>query len=105
MILRMWKGNVRSENFERFKDQFENHDLPILRSQRGCTAAFLSRDYYDRDGTFVIITLWENLDSLIAFTGKDWKKPVTENSEVRVVEGASQVEHFAISPYEKGEID
>lgn len=101
MILRMWKGKVCSENFERFKDRFENHDLPILRSQRGCVGAFLSRDYYDKDGTFAIITLWENLDSLTAFTGKDWDKPVSGDSETRVVEGASYVNHYTITPYEK----
>lgn len=96
----MWQGNVREENVERFKARFEDHDLPILRAQKGCIGAFLSRDYYGKEESFVIMSLWKDLDSLIAFTGSNWEKPVPGNSEETLVEVTSSVKHYTIRAFE-----
>jgi heme-degrading monooxygenase HmoA len=96
MLIRMWKGNVKEENVKRFEDVFEHHDLPILRAQNGCLGAFLSRDYWKGEGSYSIITLWHDMDSLKAFTGAEWKKPVPGPTEEKLVEGVAEVQNYSL---------
>jgi heme-degrading monooxygenase HmoA len=96
----MWKGKVKGENANRFKEEFENHDLTILRAQDGCLGAFLSRDYWKSEEGYSIITLWRDMDSLKAFTGSEWKKPVVGPTEGRLIEGKAEIQHYSLIPIE-----
>lgn len=35
----------------------------------------------DPDGSCSVVTMWEDLDSLIAFTGPDWQQVMTSPNE------------------------
>jgi heme-degrading monooxygenase HmoA len=97
MIVRVWKGKVNEEEQAMFESTVRNHDIPKLYSQPGCVQTLFGRQKGSSDG-YVILTLWQDLDSLRNFTGPEWRKPVPGKTEAKTLMEEPEVEHYLMTP-------
>jgi len=100
MIIRIWRGKVRKESIQSFLETVNNHDIPILNSQVGCLQALVGKKK-DSDSEYTILSIWEDLDSLMKFTGPEWEKPVPGPTEKSMLEDTAVVEHYLLTPFQK----
>ena len=99
MIIRIWRGKVRKDAIQSFQDNVNNHDIPILNSQPGCIQTLVGKQK-GSDTEYLILTIWEDLDSLKKFTGPEWKKSVPGPTEESLLEGVAVVEHYSLTPFQ-----
>jgi heme-degrading monooxygenase HmoA len=76
MIARMWGGSARPDNADAYVRHLQQKTLPALASLPGHRGAYvLRRDAGDRVA-FTVITLWDSVDAIAAFSGGDPEKAV-----------------------------
>jgi heme-degrading monooxygenase HmoA len=97
MIARMWRGYAISEKADDYVKHLQQAVVPELRQIDGFRGVYLLRRDSSDDVEFVVLTLWESMDAIRKFAGK--------NPEVAVVAPAAQalfrkydamVKHFDI---------
>lgn len=67
--------------------------LPIMRAQEGCLAVSLGEPTMREPDELVIVSVWRDLDHLIAFTGERWREATILPGEADLLEVA-RVEHY-----------
>jgi heme-degrading monooxygenase HmoA len=71
MIARIWKGEVPLDRSDEYLTRMRTVAIPDYRSTKGNQGAFALRRHHDDRAEFVMLTLWESLDSIKAFAGDD----------------------------------
>lgn len=78
MIARHWRGWTEPRNADAYEALLKNKVLPGLRSVEGYRGGYVLR----RDGAdeveFVVINLFDSMDSVQRFAGPDYTVPVFE---------------------------
>jgi len=71
VIARVWKGTARPEHADAYVAHLREKTFPQLSAIAGHRGAYVLRR--DRGGIvdFTVITLWESLDAIRAFSGSD----------------------------------
>lgn len=95
MLIRVFKGRARPGLEEELETYTRDVALPEFRAAPGLIAAHFGTSMDDPDGSCTVVTMWEDLDSLIAFTGPDWQQVMTSPSERQML-GAASVSHFVL---------
>jgi len=93
MVIRIFRAVVRPGLNDLFEARTREFSLPAVRSHPGLLAFFPGRPLDKSDHTFVMITVWESLASVEAFTGPDWRRSVVPAAEEPLLESCS-VEHY-----------
>lgn len=71
MIVRIWRGWTRTEDADDYRDYMTEVALPGYADVPGNLAVYMT-SCRDRDHEqFAMITVWESLDAVRAFTGDD----------------------------------
>jgi len=88
MILRMWMARASIEKADQYVTHVTAKVFPSLREIEGHCGAYLLRRKLDDEIEFVVLTLWEDMESIARFTGQDTDKAVIEP------EAKSALRHF-----------
>lgn len=93
MIIRIFRAVVRPGMSEAFEARTREFSLPTVRTHPGLLAFFPGRPIDESDRTFVMITVWESMASVEAFTGPNWRRAVIPAEEQPLLESCS-VDHY-----------
>ncbi len=98
MIARIWKGAVRREDGDAYAAYMRDTGIAGYRRIPGNRAAFmLRRDLGDRC-EFVMVTLWESMDAVVAFAGPRPEQAVFYPEDDRyLVERDLVVDHYEVA--------
>jgi antibiotic biosynthesis monooxygenase (ABM) superfamily enzyme len=78
MIARHWRGWTAPQNADEYESLLTNKVLPGLREIRGYRGGYVLRRDDAAESEFVVINLFDSIESLKAFAGPDYSIPVFE---------------------------
>lgn len=71
MIARTWRGAAEPANADRYIAHLRERTLPVLSQIPGYRGAYVMRHTSGSQVEFMVVTLWESLEAIRAFTGAD----------------------------------
>lgn len=97
MILREWRGRVEHDRHGDYPMHFQTRVVPELRNFPGFVAAdLIQRDLGDMI-EFTVLTKWQSMDSIRAFSGDNPEKAVVEPGAIRALkEYDERVSHHEV---------
>ncbi len=97
MILRMWRANTTPEKADKYVQHAINKVFPALNSIEGHRGAYLLRRTVSGAIDFVVLTLWESMDSVRKFAGLKTDEAVVEPEARAVLTSYDEsVKHFEV---------
>jgi heme-degrading monooxygenase HmoA len=78
MIARHWRGWTEAQNADAYETLLTKKVLPGLRDIRGHRGGYVFRSDRAAESEFVVITLFDSLESVKAFAGANYSTPVFE---------------------------
>ena len=69
MIARIWHGWTKPENADAYENLLKSKILPGIHRIQGYRGAHLLRRSGDAEVEFITITMWENMEAAIEFSG------------------------------------
>jgi heme-degrading monooxygenase HmoA len=85
MIIRVFRATPRPEHAPAYEGMIRGDSTTLVESQKGLVALHVGRAM-DGSGELVMVSVWQDLESLQAFTGPDWQTPVALPGEQDLVE-------------------
>ena len=76
MIARIWRGAVRAEDADGYASYMRGTGIPGYAKASGNQGVYMLRRTLDDRCEFVMVTLWESLDAIEAFAGRDHETAV-----------------------------
>ena len=73
MIVRIFRARVRSGAAADFESKLGEESIPLVQAAGGVVSWWAGRPL-GAAGEFVIVTIWQDLESLKAFAGPDWQR-------------------------------
>ena len=71
MIARIWKGEVPLDRSDEYLQRMRTVAIPDYRSTGGNQGAFALRRLHGDRAEFLMLTFWDSLESIEAFSGDD----------------------------------
>lgn len=97
MIARIWRGAVRRDDGDDYADYMLSTGIPGYKKTPGNVAAFMLQRDVDDVCEFVMLSLWESMESIKAFTGDDPEKAVFYPEDDRfLIERDLTVRHYEV---------
>ncbi len=96
MILRIFRAIVHDGKQEGFRAFVLETALPLTRAQQGLVSVTVGLPRPETPREFTMITVWRDLDALIAFTGESWQQAVVLPEEAHLLE-TSHLHHFEVA--------
>jgi heme-degrading monooxygenase HmoA len=97
MILRMWKASAPVERAEEYVRHVTEKVFPSLSRIEGHCGAYLLRRQVDDGIQFMVLTLWENMESIRRFAGRDTDRAVVEpEARSALKDFDTTVSHFEV---------
>ena len=93
MVARHWRGWTEPQNADAYEALLTRKALPGLKRIQGYRGGYVFRSDSSAESEFVVINLFDSLESVKAFAGTDYCTPVFE-PEARVL--LSRIEPLAI---------
>jgi hypothetical protein len=78
MIARHWRGWTKLQNADAYEALLTNTVLPSLRNIEGYRGGYVLRADGPAETEFIVINLFDCLESVKAFAGDDYRTPVFE---------------------------
>ena len=78
MIARHWRGWTRPENADEYERLLRGKVLPGLKTIPGYRGGFVLRHDDPGESEFVVVNLFDSLESVRRFAGDDYSVPVFE---------------------------
>jgi heme-degrading monooxygenase HmoA len=92
MIARHWRGWTRPENADGYENLLKQTVLPGLKAIEGYQGGYILRLNGPDETEFVVVNLFESLESVIRFAGPDYSVAVFEPEAKAFL---SRIENFA----------
>jgi heme-degrading monooxygenase HmoA len=98
MIARIWTGATRAGDADAYQEYMQEVALPGYANVTGNRAVLMLRRARDDDRTeFTMVTVWDGMQSVIAFTGPDPDRAVFYPRDERfLVERDLTVRHYDV---------
>ena len=71
MIARLWHGVVPAEKADAYHKQLEETGVPDFQGTEGNEGVYVLRTIEDDVAHFLMLSLWDSVDSISAFAGDD----------------------------------
>ncbi len=71
MIARIWRGMTRADQADAYYDYLERTGLKDYRATAGNRGVWVLRQLRDDKATFLLISLWDSIESIRHFAGDD----------------------------------
>src|SRR5215207_1069634 len=96
MIIRVWSCRVRPGKIAEFEAFCRAEAFPLMWSHRGLVALHCGRGRATtgENPDYILVSVWEDLPSLIAFTGERWQDPVVLPQEAELLDGIPDIRHY-----------
>jgi heme-degrading monooxygenase HmoA len=78
MIARSWRASATAENASAYHRHFTTKVVPHLQNIAGYQGASLLRREIDGGVEILAVTLWDSVESILAFTGPDPGRAVVD---------------------------
>jgi heme-degrading monooxygenase HmoA len=85
MIPRIWHGYVKPENADAYEAMLKPEVLPGISRVKGYRGSYFLRRDLGSEVEFVTILLWESLESLQNFAGRDYEVAVVPSERRKVL--------------------
>jgi heme-degrading monooxygenase HmoA len=97
VVVRMWRGAVRSEDRDAYVDYIEQTGMREYRKTPGNIDAWmLTRELPDAITEIVTVSRWQSLDAIKGFAGADIERAVFYPEDDRyLVERDTSVRHYS----------
>lgn len=95
MIIRVFRATVKQGKEADFEAKARALSVPLVKGQRGLVTFLPGKPLRSGEREFVMITVWESIESLQAFAGTDYSAAVIPPEEVPLLESTS-VEHYVM---------
>jgi DNA-directed RNA polymerase specialized sigma24 family protein len=106
VIARIWTGAVRREDGDVYAEYMRKTGVAGYVQTPGNRGIWMLRRDVDERTEFVMFTLWESLDAVKAFAGKDYETAVFYPEDERfLVERDLRASHFEVATYAVGADD
>ncbi|HEX9012346.1 MAG TPA: antibiotic biosynthesis monooxygenase family protein [Anaerolineaceae bacterium] len=86
MIIRIFRAKVRPGKQAEFERMVEQLSIPLVQAQRGMLAFYPGQLIGQHAHEFVLITIWRDVESLKAFTGRNWLHSILPEEDLPVLE-------------------
>ena len=97
MIERHWKGVTKPDRDQEYIEHLENKTFVHLKSLSGFRSTKILARKLDHGTEFLIISVWDNLDSITQFSGSDYEKAVVPKEAAEMmVHFDSHVTHYEV---------
>lgn len=93
MIMRVLRARVKPGKLRDYQRLCEEKSFPHLRATPGLVALHMGAPLVSHPDGFVVVTVWRDLDALVAFAGEQWREVVVLPGEAELVEEMI-VEHY-----------
>ena len=74
MIARIWHGETKIEDFEKYTAFMKSKAIPDYRNTDGFIKLIFLRRRDGNTGHFTLITFWKNIEAIKNFAGEDFEK-------------------------------
>ena len=100
MIVRVFRATIREGRVNEFMRMVQEQSIPWLERSDGMLQYIPGEPMDESSREFAMVTLWRDLDSLKAFAGDSWEKPIVTSAEKPLVEAmtAHHYTHFDKEP-------
>lgn len=78
MIVRHWRGWTKLEDADAYESLLKDKVLPDLNALSGYRGGYVLRADGSEETEFIVINLFESLESVKSFSGADYDTPVFE---------------------------
>jgi heme-degrading monooxygenase HmoA len=95
VIVRVFRAKVRSGEGDTFEEKVCQLSIPLVRQAGGMVAFYSGRPLPREANEFVMVTVWRDEASLIAFAGADWTQAVIPAEERPLLE-QTWVHHYEV---------
>jgi heme-degrading monooxygenase HmoA len=95
MIVRVFRAQPKRGKSAAFEEKARALSVPLVKKQPGLVAYFPGKPLDDQNGEFVMITVWDSIESLRAFAGDDFNAAVIPPEEIPLLESTS-VQHYTV---------
>jgi heme-degrading monooxygenase HmoA len=97
MIARHWRGWTKPQDAEAYERLLKEKVLPSLSAIQGYKGGYILRDDGQQESEFVVINLFDSLDSVKRFAGPNYATPVFEPEAKRLlVRFESTAAHYEV---------
>ncbi len=86
MFIRVFRAKVRPGKQVQFERMVEQLSIPLIQAQKGMVAFYPGQLVGPSDHEFVLITIWKDMESLRAFTGRNWLTTILPEEDLPVLE-------------------
>ena len=104
MVARTWRGSTRAEDADRYLDYLHRTGLAAFQATPGNKGAIVFRRVAEGRAEFFLLSLWESLEAVRRFAGKEEGRAVFFPEDDRYLVGRDlHVDHFDVV-YAAGEL-
>jgi len=87
MIIRIFKAIVPLEKHLEFEQKFREISVPLVQHSQGLLSVEIGKPGAVNPDEFVMISIWDKVESLIKFAGDQWNVPhIPKGMEVFIAE-------------------
>ena len=97
MIMRTWRGVVRSTDADRYADYIRDTGFHEYAETQGNRGAWLLRRDDGETTEFVTLSLWDSRDAIVAFAGEDIEAAVLYPEDAEYLLGESTITHHDVA--------
>jgi heme-degrading monooxygenase HmoA len=96
MIIRVFRARVQEGKREEFERFFLNKALPMIKSRKGLISVSVGTPVASTPDEFVMIMVWQDIDSLRLFAGAEWENAVIDPDEGHLIK-ETFVHHYEVA--------
>lgn len=101
MIARVWRGAVAAEDGDAYAAYLEETGVADYRATPGNQAVQVLRREVDDQTEFVLVTLWDSTEAIMAFAGDDIEAAVYYEEDDRyLIDREPRVAHYAVTVFD-----
>ncbi len=86
MIIRVFRARIRPDKVVEFKRMVQEQSIPWLTSTKSMLGYSAGEPLGTDEREFVMVTLWQDVESLKRFVGENWQTPIVTAEEAPLVE-------------------
>ena len=97
MIMRIWKGSTHRSDSDSYYEYLQETGVKEYRKTTGNHGVYVLRRNVDDLSEFLLLSLWDSVESIKGFAGSDYEKAVFYPEDAKyLLEFDKHVEHFEV---------
>ena len=88
-IIRVFHATTREGKASEFREFFLNEALPMIQGFPGLVSVRVGLPLEDTPNSFLMISTWTSIESLVEFAGEEWSQSVIDPREEHLLADVS----------------